>query len=68
MIYGDLHVLSCPAHTVSRIVLYSDGLHTLDSLPLTQGDLTAVVSTHMATSRTSPESDDISLIVVDVRR
>jgi hypothetical protein len=68
MIYGELHMLSCPANAISRVVLYSDGLHTLDSFPLTQGDLTNVLSTHIATSRTSPESDDISLVVVDVRR
>jgi len=67
MIHGDLHVLKLPATDVSRVILYSDGLHTLDALQLTQGDLLSVIATHMATSRTSPESDDIALIVVDVR-
>lgn len=68
IIHGKLHALQMPVSQLSRVVLYSDGLQSLDTLPLMQPDLTTTVASHMSTSRTSPESDDITLIMVDVRQ
>jgi serine/threonine protein phosphatase PrpC len=65
-IHGNMHTLQMPVTQLSRVVLYSDGLHTLDDLTLIQPDMRDIITTHMQNSHTSPESDDITIIMVDV--
>lgn len=68
VIHGKLHVFGMPASNVARVIAYSDGLQALDTLALVQPDVTTTIKNYMEKSRTLPESDDITIIVADVRR
>lgn len=65
---GDIHHMCFPLAKVGRIFMYSDGLHLLDYHPVLPLNPHQVVEEAVAKSLTRPESDDITLVMIDIAK
>lgn len=68
MLVGDLHSIYIPLNSINRVIIYSDGLYMLDDEDMNDPEINRLVHDTIGKSQKQPESDDITLVMIDFTR